>query len=84
MPIINHVLLISKLHVYNSKGKNRLNIMNLLNDIKKIKKTESRLYSIKQHGLLNLAVCVNSERKRKIHQNKWRQTHEKLPIEQNL
>ena len=32
--IKNQVLLISKLHVHNSKGKYRLNKMDLLNDIK--------------------------------------------------
>ena len=65
-PIINHVLLIFKLHVYNSREKHRLNIINLLTDIKEIKKTEYRLSS-------------NNE-KRKIYQNKWHLTHEKLPI----
>ena len=44
--------------------------MDLLTDIKEIKKTEYRLSS-------------NSGNKRKIHQNKWRLTHEKLPIEKN-
>ena len=44
-PIVNHVLLILKLYVYNSREKGCLNIMNLLNDIKEIKKTEYRLSS---------------------------------------
>ena len=69
-PIINHFLLIFKLYVYNSREKHRLNIMDLLTDIKEIKKTEYRLSS-------------NSGKKRKIYQNKWRLTHEKLPIEKN-
>ena len=38
-PIVNHVLLIFKLHMYNSREKHRLNIMDLLNDVKEIKKT---------------------------------------------
>ena len=37
-PIINHVLLIMKPHVYNSRKKHFLNIMNLLNNIKGINK----------------------------------------------
>ena len=37
-PFINHVLLIIKLHVYNSREKHFLNIMNLLNNIKGINK----------------------------------------------
>ena len=69
-PIINHFLLIFKLYVYNSREKHRLSIMDLLTDIKEIKKTEYRLSS-------------NSGNKRKIYQNKWRLTHEKLPIEKN-
>ena len=69
-PIINHFLLIFKLYVYNSREKHRLSIMDLLNDIKEIKKTEYRLSS-------------NSGNKRKIYQNKWRLTHEKLPVEKN-
>ena len=44
-PILNHVLLIFKLHVYNSRGKHRLNIIDLLTDIKETKKTEYRLSS---------------------------------------
>ena len=63
-PIINHFLLIFKLNVYNSREKHRLSIMDLLTDIKEIKKTEYRLSS-------------NSGNKRKIHQNKWHLTHEK-------
>ena len=42
-PIINHFLLIFKLHVYNWREKHRLNIMNLLTNIKEIKKTEYSL-----------------------------------------
>ena len=42
-PIINHFLLIFKLYVYNSREKHRLNIMDLLTNIKGIKKTEYRL-----------------------------------------
>ena len=44
-PIINDILLIFKLHVYNSREKYHLNIMDLLTDIKEIKKTEYRLSS---------------------------------------
>ena len=44
-PIINHILLILKLHGHNSREKHRLNIMNLLNDIQEIKKTEYSLSS---------------------------------------
>ena len=44
--------------------------MELLTDIKEIKKKEYRLSSA-------------SEKKRKISQNKWRLTHEKLPTEKN-
>ena len=44
-PIINHVLLIFKLYVYNSREKYHLNIMDLLTDIKEIKNTEYRLSS---------------------------------------
>ena len=69
-PIINHFLLIFKLYVYNSREKHRLSIMDLLNDIKEIKKTEYRLSS-------------NSGNKRKIYQNKSHLTHEKSPIEKN-
>ena len=36
-PIINHFLLIFKLYVYNSRGKHRLSIMDLLTDIKEIR-----------------------------------------------
>ena len=36
-PIINHILLLCKLHVYNPKEKHRLNIINFLDDIKEIK-----------------------------------------------
>ena len=43
-PIINHFL-IFKLSVYNSREKHRLNIMDLLTDIKEIKKTEYHLSS---------------------------------------
>ena len=42
--------------------------MDLPTDIKEIKKIEYRLSS-------------NSGEKKKIYQNKWRLTHEKLPIE---
>ena len=69
-PIINHFLLIFKLYVYNSREKPRLSMMDLLTDIKEIKKTEYRLSS-------------NSGNKRKIYQNKWRLTHEKLSIEKS-
>ena len=44
--------------------------MDLLADMKEIKKTEYRLPS-------------SSGKKRKISQNKWRLTHEKLPFEKN-
>ena len=56
--------------MYNSREKHRLSIMELLRDIKEIKKTEYRL-------------SFNSGNKRKIYQNKWRLTHEKLPIEKS-
>ena len=56
--------------MYNSKEKHRLNIIDLLTDIKEIKKTEYLLSS-------------NNGNKRKIYQNKWRLTHEKLPIEKS-
>ena len=69
-PIINHFLLIFKLYVYNSREKHCVSIMDLLTNIKKIKKTEYHLSS-------------NSGKKRKIYQNKWRLTHEKLPIEKS-
>ena len=69
-PIINHFLLIFKLYVYNSREKHRLNMMDLLTDIKEMKKTEYRLPS-------------SSGKKRKIYQKKWCLTHEKLPIEKN-
>ena len=69
-PIINHFLLIFKLHAYNSREKHRRSIMDLLTNIKEIKKTEYHLSS-------------NSEKKRKIYQNKWRLTHEKLPTEKS-
>ena len=49
--------------------KHCLNIIDLLTDIKEIKTTEYRLSS-------------NNE-KRKIYQNKWHLTHEKLPIEKD-
>ena len=68
--IINHFLLIFKLYVYNSREKHCISIMDLLTNIKEIKKTEYRLSS-------------NSGKKRKIYQNKWRLTHEKLPVEKN-
>ena len=42
-PILNHFLLTFKLYVYNSRKKHRLNIMDLLTDIKEIKKTEYSL-----------------------------------------
>ena len=38
-PLINHILLIFKLHVYNSREKHRLNVMDLLTDIKVTKNT---------------------------------------------
>ena len=44
-PIINHVLLVFKLHVYNLRGKHHLNLMDLLTNIKEIKKTEYCLSS---------------------------------------
>ena len=69
-PIINHFLLIFKLYVYNSREKHRLSIMDLLTDIKETKKTEYHSSS-------------NSGNKRKIYQNKWCLTHEKLPIEKS-
>ena len=56
--------------MYNSREKHRLNRMDSLTDMNEIKKTEYRLSS-------------NSGNKRKIYQNKWRLTHEKLPIEKN-
>ena len=56
-PIINHVLLIFDLHVYDLREKPLLNIMNSPNDINEIKKREYRLSS-------------NSEKNRKIYQNK--------------
>ena len=43
--IINHSLLIFKLYVYNSRENHRLNIMDLLTDIKEMKKIEYRLSS---------------------------------------
>ena len=58
-PIINHFLLIFKLYVYNSREKHRLNIMDLLTDIKEIKK--------------EYLLSSNSGNKKKIYQNKWRQ-----------
>ena len=42
--IINHILLIFKLYVYNYRVKHRLNKINLLNYIKEIKNIEWRLY----------------------------------------
>ena len=68
--IINHFLLIFKLHVYNSREKHPQKIMDLLTNIKEIKKTEYRLSS-------------NSGKKRKICQNKWHLTYEKLSIEKD-
>ena len=58
--------------MHNSRVKHRLNVMDLLTDIKEMKKTEYRLSS-------------NSGKKRKVkvYQNKWRLTHDKLPIEKN-
>ena len=50
--------------------KHRRSIMDLLTNIKEIKKTEYRLSS-------------NSGNKRKIYQNKWHLTHAKLPTEKN-
>ena len=47
-PIINHVSLIFKLRVYNLREKHRVNMMNLHNSIKEIKKTEYRLGSNSQ------------------------------------
>ena len=55
-PILNHVLLIFKLlHLYNLREKHRLNITDLLNAVKEIKKTEYRLYAFVRFvlGLLN-------------------------------
>ena len=54
-PVINHFLPIFKLYVYNLRERHRLNIMDLLTNVKEIKKTEYRLSS-------------NSGEKRKIHQ----------------
>ena len=68
-PIINHFWLMFKLYVYNSREKHCLNIMDLLNDIKEIK--------------TDYSLSSNSANKRKIYHNKWRLTHEKLPIEKN-
>ena len=51
-PIIDHFLLILKLHVYNSKEKHGLNIIDLLTNMKEMKKIKYRLSS-------------NSERRRK-------------------
>ena len=56
-PIINHILLILKLHVYNLREKHRLNIMNLPNDIQEIKKRQNK-------------VCLPIVKKRKIYQSK--------------
>ena len=69
-PIINHFLLIFKLYMYNSSEKDHLNIMDSLTEIKELKKNEYRSSS-------------NSGNKRKIYQNKWRLTHEKLRNEKN-
>ena len=56
-PVINHVLLSFKLPVHSSRETHCLNIMNLLSDLKVIKKKKYRLSS-------------NSEKKRKAYQNK--------------
>ena len=43
--IIDHVLLIFNLHVYNLREKHRLNVLDLFTDMKDKKKTEYRLSS---------------------------------------
>ena len=63
----NHVLLIYKLYMYNSREKHCLNIMDLLTNIKEIKKTGYRLSS-------------NNGNKIKIYENKWRLTHSWLNL----
>ena len=50
-PIINHVLLILKLYVYNSKEKHHLNVIDLLTDIKEIKKIEYRIWHLTHEKL---------------------------------
>ena len=68
-PIINHFLLIVKVHVYTSREKHRLNITDLLKNIEEIKKT---------------GYCLSSNSEKKVrHQNKCRLTLHKLPIEEN-
>ena len=69
-PIINHFLLVFKLYVYNSRGKHCLSILDLFIAMKEIKKTEYRL-------------SFSSGNKRKIHQNKWHLTYEKLVVEKS-
>ena len=67
-PIINHFFLIFKLHVYNSRVKHRLNIMDLLINTKEIRPN---------------TVYLPTVGKKKLYQNKWRLTLEKLPIEKS-
>ena len=60
-PIINHLVLTFKPLLYNSREKQNLNIVNLINDIKEIEKIEYHL------------SCKSKKKEtRKICEHKWR------------
>ena len=65
--LINHILLIFKLHIFKSREKGNLSIIRLINDIKNIKRTENFLSSSNVH-------------KTKLYNEKWGKTNGTLPI----
>ena len=57
--ILNHLLLIFKMHIYNARTKGYLNISHLLIHIKDIKDTKKKL-------------CENDAKRRKKFNKKWK------------
>ena len=65
--IINHVLLIFKLHVYQSRERGTLELSRLMNEIKKVKLQEKK-------------IAQNHEKKLEQYNIKWEKTHRTIKI----
>ena len=65
--IINHVLLIFKLHVYQSRERGTLELSRLMNEIKKVKLQEKK-------------IAQNHVKKLEQYNIKWEKTHRTIKI----
>ena len=65
--LVNHILLIFKLYIYNSREKGQISTNNLIANITKIKKTEKELATIS-------LKCID------FYNKKWEKTNRVLPV----